>query len=100
MAFAAIGPFTDPDPLKDESYPNAYFIIHKVEINKGSAPHAGKDSLASYRVFKTQAAFNNGKRPKFENTVPFDYSAAAGNIFTQALTALKAQPEYPGLIDA
>lgn len=100
MAFQAIGPFTHPSAEEDESYPNALFVITKVEINKGSTPYSGKDSLGHYEVYKSQAAKNNGKKARYSNTFPFDYAPAGGNLFTQALAALKALPEYPGLVDA
>jgi hypothetical protein len=64
----------------------------------GATPYAGKDTLATFEVYKTQAAFNNGRHPKFANTVPFDYVPGGGNINTQALEALKL--EFPGLVDA
>lgn len=100
MAFAAEGPFTHPDPVEDETYPNAYFRITAVDHRPDEKPYAGKDSLGSYSVWKTQAARSNGKRPRYKGTFPFDYVVANGGIRAQALAALKALPEYPGLIDA
>jgi hypothetical protein len=71
--------------------------VHHV---RGSGVYAGLDSLATFEVYKSQAAKNNGKKPRYRSTLPFDYVPANGNIIDQALEALKALPEYPGLVDA
>jgi hypothetical protein len=97
MAFAATGPFTHPDPEQDETYPNAYFAIVEVHLTRGANPF---DGSARFEVYKNQAAKNTGKRARFSNTFPFNYSANGGSAYAQAQVALKALPEYPGLIDA
>jgi hypothetical protein len=97
MAFAATGPFTNPDPNEDESYPNAYFEITQVHLTRGATPN---DASAFYSVWKSQAAHGSGKKARFSNTFPFNYVNGAGTIYAQALAALKALPEYPGLVDA
>jgi hypothetical protein len=99
MAFKAVGPFTHPSAEEDESFPSALFVITKVETTTGPNPYAGKDSLASYSVFKSENAEQNGQKARYSNTFPFDYAPNGGSILTQALTALKTLPEYPGLVD-
>jgi hypothetical protein len=100
MAHSATGPFTHPDDLADESYPNALFTIVEVHHVRGGGMYGGLDSLATYEVYASQAKKNAGKRPRYRNTFPFDYVPGNGNIIDQALTALKTLPEYPGLVDA
>jgi hypothetical protein len=99
MAFAAIGPFNHPDTEQDESWPNAYFVITEVNTSRVATPYSGMDSLAHYKVYKSKAAKQDGKKERYSNTFPFDYVPADGNIFAQALEQLKLLPEYPGLVN-
>ena len=96
MAFAAIGNFVHPSAEEDESFPSAYFVITQVHLTRGASPN---DASGFYEVYKTKAAKNAGKKARFSNTFPFNYVNGAGTIYAQALAGLKAQPEYPGLID-
>jgi len=97
MAFAATGTFTNPDDSDAEVIPNAYWVIESVVLTRGANP---VDGLATFAVYRSLAAKNNGKKEKYRNTFRFNYAPAGGNVYSQAQTAMKALPWAPGLVDA
>lgn len=97
MAFAASGTFTNPDDSDAEVISNAYFVITEVHLFRGQGPN---DGLAMYEVYRSLTAKNNGKPIRYRNTFPFAYAAGGGSAYSQAQVALKALPNFPGLVDA
>lgn len=97
MAFAATGTFTNPDDSDSEAIANAYWEIESVYLTRGANP---KDGLATFAVYRSLNAKNNGKKEKYRNTFPFNYAPAGGSAYSQAQVAMKALPWAPGLVDA
>lgn len=97
MAFAATGTFTNPDNDDAEVIQNAYWVIESVHLTRSANP---VDGLATFAVYRSLQAKNNGKPEKYRNTFPFNYVPAGGNVYSQAQQAMKALPWAPGLIDA
>lgn len=97
MAIAASGTFTNPDNSDAEVIANAYFVIDQVVLTRGQNP---LDGLAFFSVYRSLTAKNNGKPARYRNTFPFAYAAGSGSAYAQAQTALKALPQFSGLVDA
>lgn len=98
MAVAALqGNFTHPDPTQDVSIANAYFVVIDVSLNRERP--AASEAIATYRVYTSLAKKNRGKRCWYETTFPFNYAPGGGNAYNQATQALKALPDWPGLVD-
>ena len=97
MAFAAKGTFTNPDDDDAEALVNAYWVIESVMLTRGANP---VDGLATFAVYRSLNAKNNGKKEKYRNTFPFNYAPAGGSVYSQAQVAMKTLPWAPGLVDA